>query len=63
MEDTLDQSESADYEHEFREADPSLVEYSFLKTGGSQEHGILLTHNKAFKFHKQHASKDGMTIW
>ena len=62
MEDeTLNDSESET--NQVREPDPSSVQFSFIKTGGSQEHGILFTHHSAFKWHKQHVSKDGMTIW
>ena len=57
MEVTLDQSKSGDCEHEYHEADPLSIEFAFLKTGGSQEHGVLFTHHKAFKFHKQHANQ------
>ena len=44
-----------------REPDPSSVQFTFIKTEGSQEHGILMTHQSAFKWHNQHVSKDGMT--
>ena len=29
-----------------REPDPSSVHYTFIKTEGSQEHGILMTHQQ-----------------
>ena len=44
-----------------REPDPSSVQFTFIKTEGSQEHGILMTHHNAFKWHNQHVSKDGVT--
>ena len=56
-------SSSSDEEPPPREPNPEKIRFELLKSGGSNEHGVLLTHDLRFKFHKCGYNRRGDTYW
>ena len=62
IDDSFDSSSGSDPD-ELKERDLFSVDFRFLKSGKSEQEGVLLTHGDTFKYHKAGSSRDNERNW